>query len=101
MVDWLPRKVIDPSELLGALPIALEAWIRFAGRKTAKPGWAIDATVEAVRRWHQAILDARSDPTVPAAARGLLEAASQAGVDFSDKAQLDAFIADWNNSLHD
>jgi len=71
---------------------------RRPGGHPAKPAWAIDATVEAIRRWHQAILDARSGPTVPASARALLKAASQAGVDLSDKAQLDAFIADRNNS---
>jgi hypothetical protein len=101
MVDWIPRKVINPGDLLAAVPAALEAWIRFAGRTTGKPAWAIDATVDAIRRWHQAILDARSGPTVPASARGLLKAASQAGINFSDKAQLDAFIADWNSSLQD
>lgn len=96
MVDWLPRKVINPDGVLATLPAALEAWIRFAGRTTAKPAWAIDTTVDAIGHWHQAILDARNGPTVPASARRLLKAASQADIDFNDQAQLAAFIADRN-----
>ena len=101
MVDWIPRKVINPGDLLAAVPAALEAWIRFAGRTTAKPAWAIDATVDAIHHWHHAILDARSGPTVPVPARELLKAAREAGIDLGDKVELDAFIADWNNSLQD
>jgi hypothetical protein len=92
MVDWLPRKVINPDAVLATLPAALEAWIRFAGRKTAKPAWAIDTTVDAIGHWHKAILDARKGPTVPASARQLLKAASQADIDLNDQAQLAASI---------
>jgi hypothetical protein len=96
MVDWLRHKVINPDAVLATLPAALEAWIRFADRKTAKPASAIDTTVDAIGHWHQAILDARNGPTVPASTRRLLKAASQADIDFNDQAQLAAFIAGRN-----
>lgn len=78
------------------MPDALEAWVRFAGRKTAKPAWAIVTTVQAIGHWHQEVLAAVGDPSVPTPARRLLSAARQAGVDLKDKRQLAAFLVDWN-----
>ena len=98
MVDWLPRKVINPDSVLAALPTALRAWVRFAGRETAKPAWAIDMTVEAIDHWHQSILDARNGPTVPASARRALKAARQARIDLNDQTHLTAFITDDNEN---
>jgi hypothetical protein len=41
MTSWVPRKVLTNPGLLEAIPAALDAWIRFAGRKQGLPDWAI------------------------------------------------------------
>src|SRR5207302_9888791 len=48
MAGWAPRKVLADSDLLAALPAALDAWIRFAGRKRGIPEWAITETCEVI-----------------------------------------------------
>jgi hypothetical protein len=87
---------MNAEDLFGKVPAALEAWVRFAGRKTAKPAWAIDATVDAIGHWHREVLGAVGDPSVPGPARQLLRSARQAGVDLGDSEQLAALLEDWN-----
>jgi hypothetical protein len=101
MVGWLRRKVLNAEELIDKVPAALRAWVRFAGRKTAKPEWAIDATVDAIGHWHEQIRQALDGPTVPAAARRRLKASRQAGVDLQDKTQLADFIVAWQDDSAD
>ena len=40
MSDWVPRKVLATPELLDRLPVALDAWVRFAARRRGIPEWA-------------------------------------------------------------
>jgi uncharacterized heparinase superfamily protein len=101
MVGWLRRKVVNAEELIHGVPAALDAWVRFAGRKTAKPAWAIDATVDAIGHWYQQIRQALDGPTVQAVARRLLRAAGQARVDLHDSTQLAAFMAAWHEDPAD
>ena len=51
MARWVPRKVLADEDLFAALPSALDAWVRFAGRERGIPEWAIEATREAIPRW--------------------------------------------------
>lgn len=37
MADWIPRKVLADAALLERVPAVLDAWIRFAGRRQARP----------------------------------------------------------------
>jgi hypothetical protein len=80
------------------VPVALEAWVRFTARKTAKPAWATEATIEAIHRWQDELIRAIGDPATPSPAMQLLTAARHAGVDLSDEESLDAFIATWNTA---
>ncbi len=48
MAGWIPRKVMPDNELFEQLPRALDAWIRFVGRKSGQPEWAIQKTREAI-----------------------------------------------------
>ncbi len=57
MADWIPRKVLADPGLFEKLPAALDAWVRFAGRKLRTPQWAIEATQEAIPRWREEMIE--------------------------------------------
>ena len=62
MVDWLPRKVLADRATFEAVPAALEAWVRYAGRRRGIPGWAIEETVASIGEWTSELLDRIDDP---------------------------------------
>lgn len=96
MADWLPRKVLADTELLSAVPAALEAWVRFAGRKRGIPQWAVDATCQAIPQWRDEMVSAAGDPASGGPAKQFLTAAQEAGIDVSDQKALTTFMAGWN-----
>ncbi len=96
MADWIPRKVLGDAELFDCLPVALDAWVRFAGRKSNVPDWAIAATQEAIPRWRDTMVRLSKDPAVAGAAKEFLTAAKDAGIDVEDADALTTFIAGWN-----
>jgi hypothetical protein len=96
MSDWVPRKVVADDGLFAALPAALDAWIRFAGRKRDMPGWAIEATREEIPRWRDEMISLGSDPDVGGPTKQFLSAAKTAGIDVEDPDALATFIAGWN-----
>lgn len=96
MAGWVPRKVLANGDLLQALPAALDAWVRFAGRKQGTPEWAIALTREAIPRRSDEMTSAASDPESGGAAKQFLTAAKEAGIDVTDQDALTTFIAGWN-----
>jgi len=95
MADWLPRKVLADRAVFESVPSALDAWVRFAGRKSGTPEWAIEQTCEAIPRWrdemHHSLDNASGGPS-----GDFLRAARDAGVELEDRAALETFIAGWN-----
>jgi hypothetical protein len=96
MADWIPRKVFADCDLLTRVPSALDAWVRFAGRKAGTPPWAIDATREAIARWRDEMIQRSSDPAAGGPAKQFLSATKAAGIDVEDADALKTFIAGWN-----
>jgi len=96
MAGWVPRKVLADAELFDALPAALDAWVRFAGRKHGTPEWAISLTREAIPRWRDEMAAAASDPGSGGPAMQFLTAATEAGIDVTDQEALATFMAGWN-----
>lgn len=96
MASWLPRKVLADADLMAAVPSALDAWVRFAGRKRDLPQWAIDTTCEAIPRWREEMESAASDPATGSPGKQFLMAAEQAGIDLADQEALTTFMAGWN-----
>jgi hypothetical protein len=96
MADWVPRKVIAGDELFEVLPAALDAWVRFAGRKRGTPAWAIELTREAIPRWRGEMEQAGRDPAAGGPAKQFVAAARAAGVDLADEEAVNAFVAGWN-----
>jgi hypothetical protein len=96
MADWVPRKVVHDPGLLAAIPPALDAWVRFAGRKSKLPAWAIGATREAISHWREEMVERAEDPAAGGPAKEFLTAAQNAGIDFEDGDALNTFLAGWN-----
>jgi hypothetical protein len=96
MADWIPRKVIGDADLYARLPTALDAWVRFAGRKSGLPEWAIAANRDAIPEWHEEMVRRSEDPAAAGLAKQFMVAAKAAGIDLEDKDALDTFVADWN-----
>lgn len=99
MADWLPHKVVADREAFEAVPATLEAWLRYAGRRRALPGWAIQRSVEAIETWTAEMfdcLDAARSGRSGSPAADLLSAAGAAGVDLADEEAFAAFVAGWN-----
>lgn len=96
MADWIPRKVLADQGLFERLPAALDAWVRFAGRKAGTPEWAVEETRKAILRWREEMVERGNDPAAGGPARQFLTAAKAAGVDVEDGDALNTFIAGWN-----
>ena len=96
MANWIPRKVLADEGLFERLPAALDAWVRFAGRKAGTPDWAVEATRNAIPRWRGEMIERGSDPAAGGPAKQFLTAAKSAGVDVEDGDALRTFIAGWN-----
>lgn len=96
MANWIPKKVLADQGLFERLPAALDAWVRFAGRKAGTPDWAIEATRGAIPRWRNQMVERGSDPSAGGPAKQFLAAAKSAGVDVEDGDALKTFIAGWN-----
>jgi hypothetical protein len=78
MADWIPRKVLARAELLDRLPAALDAWVRFAGRKSNIPEWAIAATQNAIPMWTEEMVERSNDPDAGGPGKQFLSAANGA-----------------------
>jgi len=96
MADWLPRKLLAGREMFEAVPEALAAWVRHAGRVRGIPASAIESTVDAIPRWADQMLSLAEDPGYGSPAKQLLMAAKQAGVQPDDQQAMETFIAGWN-----
>ena len=78
------------------LPSALDAWVRFAGRKAGTPDWAVEATRNAIPRWREEMTVRGSDPAAGGPGKQFLTAANAAGIDVEDGDALRTFMAGWN-----
>lgn len=95
MADWLPRKVIGDRGLVEAVPGALEAWIRYAGRAREIPTGR-SRSVGAIPEWVDEIVERASDPAAAGPAKQFVAAAKSAGVDLADERAVANFVAGWN-----
>ena len=96
MANWIPRKVLADQGLFERLPAALDAWVRFSGRKAGTPDWAVEATRNAIPRWREEMIERGNDPAAGGPAKQFLTAAKAAGVDVEDGDAVRTFMAGWN-----
>ena len=101
MANWIPRKVLGDAELFARIPAALDAWVRFAGRRSNLPEWAISATCESIPVWRDAMVRLSDDPGAGGPAKQFLSAAQSAGIDLADADALNTFVARVERAQHD
>lgn len=93
MPGWIPSKVFGDRDFFERLPSALDAWLRFAGRKSKSRDWAVAATRAAIPRWRDVMVHRGNGPTAGGPAKQFVSAARRVGVDIEDGDALNSFIA--------
>jgi hypothetical protein len=94
--DFAPGQIPALEATFILLPDVLAAWIRFVGRRRAIPESSIDEAVEAVYDCEPEMIALCRDPDNWGPAKAFCLAMQHQGVDMSDEAAVDAFIADVN-----
>jgi hypothetical protein len=97
-LDWAPRKIAIDGDGFTLLPDVLAAWIRFVGRRRAIPEEAIKAAVSAAYRYAPEMIELSQDPTEWGPAKTVALAIQQRGIDLTDQAALDSFLAEVNRN---
>jgi hypothetical protein len=99
MSRFLPRKVVPERAFLErTVPEVLPAWVRYAGNAREIPGAATEEAV-AIAAFRDEMLALVDDQSAWGPGKALAAAAREAGVDLTDEAALEAFIADYNARL--
>ncbi len=96
MTGWVARKVVADRPTFEAVPGALDAWLRYAGRRRGMPAWAIEESCEAIATFTDEMFEQVDGDVGGGPASELLTAARTAGVDFTDEEAVATFIAGWN-----
>lgn len=99
MAAWFPRKVMADEATVASVPAVLDAWVRFAGRKSGLPTWAIEGTCEAIPMWRSEMQRHRAATVAAGPGAEAAVPSQKAGVDVSDRQQLGNFRAGWNAAL--
>ena len=99
MLDWLGRKVAEEPEFFERVPEVLAAWVGYAGRRRGVPKQSLDEAVAAVGQFRGEMLETVGDPESWAPAKMFFAAATQAGVDVSDREAVDRFVRHYNEGL--
>jgi hypothetical protein len=98
MTWFLPRKVARESEFFErAVPELLPAWVRHAGRVRGIPEAAVEEAAAAVAEYREEMLALVRDESAWGPGKAFAMAASEAGVDLSDQAAIDAFLDEYNS----
>ncbi|MFY9265128.1 MAG: hypothetical protein WAO61_06850 [Solirubrobacterales bacterium] len=96
MLGWLPNKVLADRATFEAVPEALAAWVRFAGRRREIAEWAIDKTIAAIEEFKAELLLLQDGEGELSPSMEFLTAAKSAGIDLEDEQAMESFIAGWN-----
>jgi hypothetical protein len=99
MTSWLARKVSGEGDFFVRVPDVLRDWVKYAGRRRGVPAGSLRQTVASVKRHRREMLDTVRDPEAWGPAKALATAALAAGVDLTDREQVDRFLQRYNDSL--
>lgn len=97
-LDWAPRKIAGDGDAFTLLPDVLAAWIRFVGRRRGIPEESVKASVEAAYGYAPEMIELSQDAQNWGPAKTMVLAIQQRGIDISDQASLDRFVAEVNRS---
>jgi hypothetical protein len=99
MTSWLARKVTREPEFFRRVPDVLRDWVKYAGRRQGVPAVPLREAVAAVKRYGKEMLDAVGDPEAWGPAKTFAVAALDAGVDLTDRAEVERFMQRYNDGL--
>ncbi len=100
MCDYLPRKVLRDREFFEqSVPELLTAWVRYAGRSRGIPKEAIEEAASTIDFFREEMLDLVGDETAWGPSKMFLAAASEAGVDLTDPAAIEAYVEQYSRDL--
>lgn len=99
MTSWLARKVTREPEFFTRVPDVLRDWVKYAGHRQGVPAAPLHEAVAAVKHYRREMLDAVSDPEAWGPAKSFAVAALDAGVDLTDHAEVERFMARYNDGL--
>ena len=99
MTSWLARKVTRESDFFARVPDVLSDWVNYAGRRRRVPAAALREAVAAVGDYREEMLDTVGDPESWGPAKAFAVAALDAGVDLTDRDQLEQFVQRYNDGL--
>lgn len=99
MTSWLARKVTREPEFFPRVPDVLRDWVKYAGRRQGVSAAPLREAVAAVKHHRKEMLDAVSDPEAWGPAKAFAVAALDAGVDLTDRDEVERFMARYNDGL--
>jgi hypothetical protein len=99
MTSWLARRITHDPEFFERVPVVLRDWVKYAGRRKGVPAAALREAVAAVKQYREEMLDAVRDPEAWGPAKAFAVAAREAGVDLTDRHEVDRFIQHHNDGL--
>ena len=86
LLDWVPRKVLRPADVLAQTPAVLDAWVRHAARLTGLAAHAVDQTLAEVEACRGEFADVLEDQDAFGPAKTFAMAMVRDGVDLDDEA---------------
>ncbi len=95
MLEWLPHLRFDANRLAAEFPAALEAWVRFAGRRRGVPAEAIETAAQSIAP-RVAPMNAEISNGEASRATLLAREARKAGIVPSDEAHFESLLATYN-----
>jgi len=99
MTGWLARKVTREPGFFERVPDVLHDWVRYAGRRQAVPAAPLREAVAAVEEYREEMLQAVNDPEAWGLAKTFASTALEAGVDLTDRDEVERFIERYNDGL--
>ena len=99
MTDWLARKVSRERDFFARVPDVLRDWVTYAGRRRRVPAAPLREAVAAIEHYREEMLDTVNDPESWGPAKAFAAAALDAGVDLTDREQVEQFVQRYNDGL--
>ena len=99
MTDWLARKVTRENDFFARVPDVLRDWVTYAGRRRRVPAAPLREAVAAIEHYREEMLDTVNDPESWGPAKAFAAAAIEAGVDLTDREQVERFVQRYNDGL--
>ena len=99
MTSWLARKVTREPEFFERVPDVLCDWVAYAGRRRGVGSAPLREAVGAVDTYRAEMRHSVNDPEAWGPAKAFAVAALDAGVDLTDRDEVERFIGRYNDGL--